>query len=505
MKTMKLFPALLLCLLPSLVLAGTAHYVDCSAGTNGNGSYANPWNKIHSVNSHSFSTGDDVYFKVNTTCTLTANSDRLQIDWGGISGDRVIVGAYYGNGQFGLNDNSRPIIDGDNNSYPGSYQGLIEANSGSLLSYITVKDLKLQYSGAIGILVATTDHFNIDNCYIYRTTQNAILYGDGDGANTGIISNNIVENVQYPDYDAGGAAIEVTSGDTEGATTNITVQYNKVFSSRLEGIGLYKKVTNSIVEYNVVYDIKNAHIYMDAGKSNTVRYNLVYTFDGLFPHSGSGINVTVEDERNYCFSGDNKIYGNLVAGLSYGISLGCGEKQDNPECVCHEDTIVSNNTLVDNKYNFIVWQPDSRDTIVYRNNISRLHTAGTFHANNYNTAGVTWSHNLFDDPVPGKAAINALIGDPALKKSSGWRSLTAGSLDGTEFSLLSGSKAINAGKSISSYNNRITAASYTTFPIMAEISADSTPNIGAWMETIVAPKPGTEIASPKGFKTIARN
>ena len=54
--------------LPSLVFAGTAHYVDCSAGTNGSGSYASPWNNISSINSHSLSTGDDVYFKDLHNC-----------------------------------------------------------------------------------------------------------------------------------------------------------------------------------------------------------------------------------------------------------------------------------------------------------------------------------------------------------------------------------------------------------------------------------------------------
>ena len=245
-----------LCFLPSLVFAGTAHYVDCSAGTNGNGSYASPWNNIPSVNSHSFSTGDDVYFKVNTTCTP---STYLAVDWSGTSGDRVIIGAYYGNGQFGLNGNSRPIIDGNNNTVPSPYghRGLIDIQKASV-SYVTVKNLKLQYSGRYGVGVAHSDNINVDNCYIYRPTGNCIVYsaGSGDGVDTGIISDNICENSGYPDYTGGGAAIEISAGDNEGATTNITVTHNKVFSSKHEGIGLYKKVTNSIVEYNAVYDIK---------------------------------------------------------------------------------------------------------------------------------------------------------------------------------------------------------------------------------------------------------
>ena len=276
--TLKIFflIVLSLCFLPSLVLAGTSHYVDCSSGYDGNGSYASPWNSISSVNSHSLSTGDDVYFKVNTTCTP---STYLAVDWSGSSGDRVIIGAYYGNGQFGLNGNSRPIIDGNNNTVPSpsAYRGLIDIRKDSV-SHVTVENLKLQYSGQSGVAVKYSDNVNVDNCYIYRPSESCIVYsaGVGDGVDTGIISDNICENSGYPDYTGSGAAITVTASDNEDATTNITVTRNKVYSSKLEGIGLYKKVTNSIVEYNVIYDIKTAHIYIDAGKFNTIKYNLIY-------------------------------------------------------------------------------------------------------------------------------------------------------------------------------------------------------------------------------------
>ena len=88
---------------------------------------------------------------------------------------------------------------------------------------------------------------------------------------------------------------------------------------------------------------------------------------------------------------------------------------------------------------------------------------------------------MFDEAVTGNAATNSVIGYPSLKKSSGWGSLTANSLDGTEFSLLTGSKALNAGISIASFNNRITATDYTANPITIAVSNESTPEIGAWM------------------------
>jgi hypothetical protein len=45
---------------------------------------------------------------------MCTTSVILDIDWSGTSGNRVIIGAYYGNGLFGLNGNSRPVIDGNN-------------------------------------------------------------------------------------------------------------------------------------------------------------------------------------------------------------------------------------------------------------------------------------------------------------------------------------------------------------------------------------------------------
>ena len=524
MKTIKFFLTLSIFLLPSLAFAGTAYYVDCSAGNNGNGSYANPWNNILSVNSKSFNKGDDVYFKVNTTCTLTSDSDRLQVDWGGTSADRAIIGAYYGDGKFGLNGNSRPIIDGNSDGnevnggeYPGSYQGVIEVYSEST-DYITIQDLKIQYSGGLGIEVNFADNINVDNCYVYRTTQDGIIYGGGagGGVQVGVISNNVVENVGYPDYSGTGASITLTGANTEGYTEEITITGNTVLASKQEGIGLYKAITDSIVEYNTVYDIRTAHIYIDAGKRNIIRYNLVYKSTS-YPFSSTtyGISINNETLRRYCWSGDNEVYGNLVAGHRIGINLGCEITSctdvgvpyakcpgDFSDYNCHSGTKIYNNTLVDNLYNFRNWNPSSDDSIEIKNNISWTITGGTAHAHNYSPAGVTWSHNLFDDSVTGKAATNAVIGDPALKKSSGWRSLTADSLDGTEFSLLSGSKAIDAGISIPSYNDRMAASNFAGDPITVTTITDSKPNIGAWMETMNVRKMGTGITAPKGFKKL---
>ena len=81
---------------------------------------------------------------------------------------------------------------------------------------------------------------------------------------------------------------------------------------------------------------------------------MVYDFAGLFPANAAGVSVGQESWKSYCYGGATQIYGNLVAGLSRGINLGCGIStvEGFEDCVCHEDTTIYNNTLIDNGYNF---------------------------------------------------------------------------------------------------------------------------------------------------------
>jgi hypothetical protein len=252
------------------------YYVDCSASTNGNGTFASPWNNLPSVNAKTFAAGDDIYFKVGTTCYLNSDSDRLQIKHSGVSSDQVIVGAYYGNGQFGLGSRERPIIDGRNNQYPGSEQGAIDIRN---RSYVTVRDLKIQYAGRIGSIgaksfdVRDSSYVTIENNHSWRSNGSCILFLKVTNSQ---IIDNICHEAGHPDYTGTGAAVEVTAGRVVGAATNILVARNKVFNCKQEGIGFYKGTTYSIAEYNIIYGIRAGHLYNGSSQHNTFRYNLLY-------------------------------------------------------------------------------------------------------------------------------------------------------------------------------------------------------------------------------------
>jgi hypothetical protein len=113
-------------------------------------------------------------------------------------------------------------------------------------------------------------------------------------------------------------------------------------------------------------------------------------------------------------SGYNKWYGNFVAGLQHGISLGCEAQQEDPSILCYPDDKIYNNTFVDCTNNITIWRSDSRNNIDIKNNISWLPTTGigSRHVYSSSPAGVTWSHNLFrGGALPtGNATINMVTG-----------------------------------------------------------------------------------------------
>jgi len=155
---------------------GTAYYVDLDAVSNGDGSFASPWNNIASVNSNVSGTGDDVYFKAGTEKVV---STYLNIDWVGTSEDRVIIGAYDGDGDFDITGSERPILDGNQTVPSAQWVGLINITSlGDGPAYITVQDLRINDSYFYGICVEEPDNIIVDNCYIHQSAVSGILFAE---------------------------------------------------------------------------------------------------------------------------------------------------------------------------------------------------------------------------------------------------------------------------------------------------------------------------------------
>ena len=449
-------------LFPALGLAAE-YYVDCSLSdpeTTSAGTYANPFYLISEANAQGYATGDDVYFKVNTTCNLT-EATGFEIDWVGTVGNRAIIGAYYGDGLFGLNGQTRPILDGQSRAYPssafetGGIQRLSATDQGS--TYITVKDLHIYNVKSHGVVFKYHDDLIVDNVYTQNTIQRGIMFAR---CNNGVIQNSTVERASYNTTPGGG--IVITGVDETDSADGNQVIGNTVFHN-FEGIGAYKKATNTIIENNIVYDNRQLGIYAETSKNTIIRYNLVYysSDTGSWDGPDEGILIDNEDAGGYCFTGGHEVYGNFIAGALYGIIMGSDIQQQGTDANCDQDNnLFYNNTIVDSvSSNFCFWQAGAAGWSgnEFKNNISVIFTAGSQHTcADTHDGDTTWTTNTFDnsiDTVSGDAsASNYSTSDPSLVGgSSGWRSLTAGAVTTAPFKLTVGSVCIDSGTDIGTY------------------------------------------------------
>ena len=98
----------------------------------------------------------------------------------------------------------------------------------------------------------------------------------------------------------------------------------------------------------------------------------------------------------------------------------------------------------------------------------------------FSREGVKWSHNNFTSPVDGNAANNAVIDNPLLKKTSGWRDIRPGSVSGIEWSLQEKSPVKNKGLYIQGFTGLIHSIDRSAQENRVKEVPDINPDIGAW-------------------------
>ncbi len=80
----------LIAVLFSAAAYASDYYVDCSAGTNGSGTSASPYNSFNSINTHgAFSAGDRILLKRGVTC-----NQQMTVSGTGTSSSYIEIGAY---------------------------------------------------------------------------------------------------------------------------------------------------------------------------------------------------------------------------------------------------------------------------------------------------------------------------------------------------------------------------------------------------------------------------
>jgi len=446
-----------------------------------------PWASLGEVSRYrkvvGFGTGDDVYLE----CGGRWTGASIYVDWAGIPGDRVVIGAYEGSEKECVSGD-KPIIDGNYLS-PTKYTGLVQVQR---QSYVTVENLRLvnsfgqgvrfysgadngivrnvdvEYTGNAGIQWYKSSDGLAEDCTISLTGMGWYLgygksedydpsktYYKGDYVNYELPSDKrkgsyrcaksgsgisgIAPDDPVYGYDGSGADY----WDSEyywpfaiGAVSdcdNVTIRGCEIYKNYGEGIGFYLEADNCVAEDNVVYESSKAGIYIDGGQGTIVRNNLVYgTTDPEF-HRGNGETMGpclwVSDEGIVTpRSRDNVFYNNFAAYCSLGIDIGTSRRgaefanshaYDNVVVGCNVQMYLTGSSFSDSSiYDNIFWAVDGKS--LYEGPSS--------------SNGLEWRNNQWSDK-PGSPPYDEsdVIGAPDLRKKTGWRSLTAGSLSRSDF------------------------------------------------------------------------
>ncbi len=441
---------------------------------------ATAWKTLSKANSVLYNTtGHSVYFKCGGVWSVSGNS-FLYITASGTPASPITIGAYYiDNGvvKFGVNANSKPVINGNNSAPNNVWLGLITLDKNQLgkdPAYIVIRDLKIINSAGFGILGGATD-IVADNVETDNTKMSGIQFLRSKNSEIRNCSVNKACNC-WPTRTCPDNIWPFALGFLSSPRDNV-IKNNIVTNSWGEGIGVYHSPSNILIENNTVYNAMAVGIYLEGRSTyNTVRSNLVYctsdpTYWRFTSTPGDGIGI---DDEVGLWQGDtshhNYFYGNLVSGCRTGFF----SWNSHPLSI-FKDSTVYNNTLVDNKMNF---EFGSRAENSYvRNNISLcLTTTGTWPCTHTGMPkplpGLTFEFNNWSStPTPGSSGYGDVIGIPSLNKSSGWRAVQANGLTGQEFALKENAQPM-PGQALNSSFARIPACKQCNWPAQTIATSD---------------------------------
>jgi parallel beta-helix repeat protein len=327
---------LILSILIATPLFAATYHIDELAGSGGDGSFATPFDELNDL--PSMSTGDDVYLKCGSVFTPTA---QWLINWGGTSGNRAVIGAYYDDGGAVYDTNGTdPIISGssytepldvqnqlDGGHYTG-YDGLVEISSGN--DYVTIENIKITEAGGYGLKIlgdgtvgGNVGYFILDNVTTEDTWRSGIMIEKN------LSSNGIVQDCEVSGaaqvYGIGGfspwsVALVVAHGGY------VTIKDNYVHENYGEGIGVFTFTETAAgyctIQDNIVWDNRRFGIYVDGTSYNTVKRNIVIENDSTSFHATSGAGT--------CYALHAENYNETVSvdatnnTFENNIAMGCG-------------------------------------------------------------------------------------------------------------------------------------------------------------------------------------
>ncbi len=521
---------LILSLAAFLVTHQVAHavttwwWVDCSAGSNGNGtSQSSPWNTLTSVNAHTFQAGDGLVFAEGTTC-----NGQLALLGSGASGNPIVIGAWnHGHGS------ANPILAGGGVSPATVY---LHDNQ-----YVTVEDLEVTNSGGSagdrdGILAYNDTSSTLNGITITANTVdnvNGYLWGyygvnggidvdiDGGLSSPGVyngvsITNNNVWNVDRVGIWVGSLA---ENGAISARSSGITISGNQMTDLGADGI-VVRYTSGAQILNNIVY---NSGSWTGGTNSGSPTYTNKYP-DAIWPVNSDSPTVQGNEVYGYVTQGggDGNAFDcdlhttNCLMQYNYshnnvdGFWMDCSGAGGTGEVlrynISQDDATAKNAVFNDGcggdptpaVYNNTVYVSSGTSPVVLGgdNGLTAVWGSGAFFTNNiidnqgsgtYTSSG-PWNHTLFygSGNRPSNDT-NPVVGNPNFSNPNGGGNGLSSAA--SAYALTSGSAAIGAGVGVSGaptkdFNNN---------------SICSTPNIGA-MDNLCGTG-SSNLVSNSGFET----
>jgi hypothetical protein len=426
-------------------LAEAATYYVRAGGNDGadGRSHSTAWATLSKVSKQNLATSDIVLFHEADTF-----SGSLTVNWGGTSSAPAVVGAYYVNSSGAVTRGyakSRPVIDGGNSLPSDHFDSLLRVRA----NRVRVENIKVINSRGRGIDVADSQSSTVIGCSIDGAYNSGIQFLRSASPRA---EQNLVTHAGKGIKDGApwGGGIEVS------ATTGAVVTHNTVSEVYGEGINANGGADGSVIENNYVYAARAVGIYADAAPNTTIRRNIVVgTTNSEYWRTSKtvGAGIALNNEKYHYEATVNalltsiqskraKIYGNLVAFTSSGISI-WGELAQSS----FDGTLIFNNTLVDNDTQVFL-QATPRPSSRFINNVLLSLSSSTRDVSGTDLGGMTAKNNYFSQGNPGGGYANSgnRFSGLKLSKMSGWRSIASSNqITWRDFDAANGSAGIGAG------------------------------------------------------------
>jgi parallel beta-helix repeat protein len=296
-----------------------------------------------------------------------------------------------------------------------------------------------------------------------------------------------------------GGAIEVAR------SSGVKVRGNIVSEVHGEGINANDGSTETLIEGNRVHGARAVGIYADAAPDTTIRRNVVVgTTNTSFWRTQRtvGAGIALNNEKYHYEAVSNalsittqtkraKIYGNLVAFTSSGISM-WGELVESS----FDGTLIFNNTLVDNDTQMTLQSGRPRPSSRFINNILLSLSSGTRDVSGTDLGGMVAKSNYFSqgNPGGGYAQTGNRYSGLQLERMSGWRQIASSdAVTWRDFAVKDGSTVIAAGDE----EPRLMADGDDTFQLDHNAAAHNAPmDMGAvrFVTSIPLPSPPENLA-----------